>query len=135
MVGYATTARVRSSEPPMAGRTLQDRSDWSILAVPYPRIAVLEDMDDPAGIGAFLGDMHGAMLRALGCVGYVTNGSVRELPQVREMGLQVFAGSVAVSHAYAHVFDLGATVSVGGLEMKPNDLANKRQRRLVFGNE
>ena len=52
MVGYATTARVRSSEPPMAGRTLQDRSDWSILAVPYPRIAVLEDMDDPAGIGA-----------------------------------------------------------------------------------
>jgi len=55
----------------MAGRTLQDRSDWSILAVPYPRIAVLEDMDDPAGIGALRGYAW-AMLRALACVAYVT---------------------------------------------------------------
>ncbi|HXY51883.1 MAG TPA: hypothetical protein VEI01_20720 [Terriglobales bacterium] len=133
MVGYAATARLRSSEPPMAGRTFHDRSDWwnSILSVPYPRIAVLEDMDDPAGIGAFLGDMHGAMLRALGCVGYVTNGAVRELPHVREMGLQVFAGSVAVSHAYAHIFDLGATVSVGGLEMKPSDLLHGDRHGLL----
>jgi 4-hydroxy-4-methyl-2-oxoglutarate aldolase len=133
MVGYAATARLRSSEPPMAGRTFHDRSDWwnSIVSVPYPRIAVLEDMDHPAGIGAFLGDMHGAMLRALGCVGYVTNGAVRELPHVRETGLQVFAGSVAVSHAYAHIFDLGATVSVGGLEMKPNDLLHGDRHGLL----
>ena len=66
----------------MAGRTFQDRSDWwnSILSVPYPRIAV-EDMDDPAGIGAFLGEMHGAMLRALACVGYVTGNETQRSGQ------------------------------------------------------
>ncbi|HTS59718.1 MAG TPA: RraA family protein [Terriglobales bacterium] len=124
MVGYAATARLRSSEPPMAGRAFHDRSDWwnSILAIPYPRIVVLEDIDESPGIGAFLGDMHAAMLRALGCVGFVTNGAVRELPRVRRVGLQVFAGNVAVSHAYAHIFDLGAEVNVGGLGIKPNDL-------------
>jgi len=133
MVGYAATARLRSNEPPMAGRAFRDRSDWwnSILAVPYPRIVVLEDMDDPAGVGAFLGDMHGAMLRALGCVGFVTNGAVRELPHVRDLGLQVFAGNVAVSHAYAHIFDLGAAVSVGGLEVKPNDLLHGDRHGLL----
>jgi 4-hydroxy-4-methyl-2-oxoglutarate aldolase len=123
MVGYAATARLRSGEPPIAG-FYHDRTDWwnSILQVPAPRIAVLEDLDEPPGVGAFLGDMHAAILGALGCVGYVTNGAVRELPRVREMGLQLFAANVAVSHAYAHIFDFGAPVKVGGLEVRPGDL-------------
>jgi regulator of RNase E activity RraA len=90
--------------------------------VPAPRIAVVEDMDKPPGVGAFLGDVHAAILRALGCVAYVTDGAVRELPRVRDQGFQVFAGSVAVSHAYAHMFDLGSVVKVGGLEVKSGDL-------------
>src|SRR5215469_2075653 len=121
MVGFAATARLRSGEPPVSGGIFHDRSDWwnSILSIPRPRIVVLEDIDDPPGVGAFLGDVHAAMLSALGCVGYVTNGAVRELPRVREMGLPLFAGTVAVSHAYAHIFDFGAVVTVGGLEVKP----------------
>jgi regulator of RNase E activity RraA len=123
MVGYAATARLRSGEPPITG-SYHDRTDWwnSILRVQAPRIAVLEDLDEPPGVGAFLGDMHAAILRALGCVGYVTNGAVRELPRIRDMGLHLFAGNVAVSHAYAHIFDFGSSVNVGGLEVRPGDL-------------
>lgn len=124
MVGYAATARLRSGDPPIAGGSFRDRADfWNcILEVPAPRILVLQDMDRPAGRGAFVGDMHAAILKALGCVGYLTNGAVRELPSVRAMGLQLFASSVAVSHAYAHIFDLGAPVTIGGMEVQPGDL-------------
>ncbi len=124
MVGYAATARLRSGEPPIGGGTFHDRADFwnTILTVPAPRILVLEDMDDPPGRGAFIGDMHAAILKSLGCIGYVTNGAVRELPSVRNMGIQLFAGNVAVSHAYAHIFEVGATVSVGGMEVRPGDL-------------
>ena len=124
MVGYAATARLRSGEPPIAGGSFRDRADFwnSILEIPAPRILVLEDMDEPPGRGAFVGDMHAAIIKALGCVGYLTNGAVRELPAVRTMGIQLFAGSVAVSHAYAHIFDLGAVVKVGGMEVHPGDL-------------
>jgi len=124
MVGYAATARLRSGEPPIGGGTYRDRADFwnSILEIPAPRILVLEDMDDPPGLGAFVGDMHAAILKALGCVGYLTNGAVRELPSVRTMGIQLFAGSVAVSHAYAHIFEIGAVVNVGGMEVRPGDL-------------
>src|SRR5579871_1121165 len=124
MVGYAMTARLRSGEPPMRGGTFHDRSElWNtVLEYPAPRILVLQDMDSPPGRGAFLGDVHATILKALGCIGYVTNGAVRELPAVRETGLQLFAGSVAVSHAYAHIFDVGASVSVGSLEINPGDL-------------
>lgn len=124
MVGYAVTARLRSGEPPIAGRSYHDRGDfWNrILELPAPRILVLEDMDSPPGRGAFVGDMHAAILRALGCIGYVTNGAARELPSVRAMGIQLFAGNIAVSHAYAHIFDIGAPITVGGMEVRPGDL-------------
>jgi 4-hydroxy-4-methyl-2-oxoglutarate aldolase len=124
MVGYAVTARLRSGEPPMVGGYFHDRSDlWnSILQIPAPRILVLQDMDDPPGRGAFIGDVHSAILKATGCVGHLTNGAVRELPPVRATGLQMFAGNVAVSHAYAHIFDIGAGVTIGSMEVHTGDL-------------
>jgi 4-hydroxy-4-methyl-2-oxoglutarate aldolase len=132
MVGYAATARLRTGEPPIAGR-LQDRTDWwtSIMQMPEPRIVVLEDMDAPPGVGAFVGDVHGAILAALGCVGFVTNGAVRELPGLRKLGLALFSGSVAVSHAYAHIFDFGAKVTIGGLEVHPGDLLHGDRHGLL----
>jgi 4-hydroxy-4-methyl-2-oxoglutarate aldolase len=124
MVGYAVTARLRSGAPPIGGGNYRDRGEFwnTILEVPAPRVLVLQDMDNPPGRGAFVGDMHAAILKALGCVGYVTNGAVRELPSVRSMGIQLFAGSVAVSHAYAHIFDIGDTISVGGMEVRSGSL-------------
>lgn len=133
MVGYAATARMRSGDPPIAGRIYHERNTWwqSILNVPAPRVVVLEDMDTPPGRGALLGDMHAAILLGLGCVGYVTNGAVRELPKVRELGLQMFAGNLSVSHAYAHIFDLGTSVTVGGLAVKPGDLLHGDRHGVV----
>jgi len=133
MVGYAATARLRTVEPPMTGGSYHDRTDWwnSILQVPPPRVVVLEDLDKPPGLGAFLGDMHAGILRALGCVGYVTGGAVRDLPRVRDLGLQLFAGNVAVSHAYAHIFDFGSKVKVGGLEVNPGDLLHGDRHGLL----
>src|SRR5579863_1458126 len=124
MVGYATTARLRSGEPPIGGGTFHDRADFwnTLLTVPTPRILVLEDMDDPPGRGAFVGDMHAAILKGLGCIGYVTNGAVRELPAVRAMGFQLFGGSVVVSRAYANIFEIGHAVVVSGMEVETGNL-------------
>lgn len=133
MVGYAATARLRSGTPPMQGGSYHDRTDWwqHVLQVPPPRVIVLEDVDKQPGLGAFLGDVHAAILRALGCVGYVTNGAVRELPSVRKMGLHLFAGKVAVSHAYAHIFDFGSPIQVGGLQVVAGDLLHGDRHGLL----
>src|SRR5579864_591223 len=133
MVGYAVTGRLRSGSPPIAGALFRDRGDlWTrILETPTPRILVLDDVDEKPGRGAFVGDMHAAILTALGCVGYVTNGAVRELPSVRRIGMQLFAGSVAVSHAYAHIFDLGVPVTVDGMEVHPGSLLHGDQHGVV----
>ncbi len=132
-VGFAATARLRTADPPITGGVYRDRAEWwnSILQVPAPRIIVLEDMDKPPGVGAFLGEVHASILIALCCAGYVTDGAVRELPRVHDLGLQLFAGSVAVSHAYAHVFDFGAAVKIGGLDVRTGDLLHGDRHGLL----
>lgn len=133
MVGYAVTARLRSEDPPIAGKMFRDRTDFwnAILTIPAPRVLVLRDMDDPPGRGAFVGDVHAAILKALGCVGFLTNGAVRELPGVKELGFQLFSGCIAVSHAYAHIFDFGTKVVVGGMDVSPGDLLHGDQHGVV----
>lgn len=127
VAGYAATARIRTSSPPMAGPGYSyERTDWwkHILSIPAPRIVVLEDMDDPVGLGAFVGEVNANILLALGCDGLVTNGAVRDVDEVRASGFQMFAGNISVSHAYAHIFDFGGPVKVGGLIIRPGDLVH-----------
>jgi 4-hydroxy-4-methyl-2-oxoglutarate aldolase len=124
MVGYAATARLRTSDPPMESHSYYNRTDWwnHILSVPAPRIVVVQDVDKHPGLGAFIGEVHANILRAMGCVGVVTNGAVRDLRAIRNLKLQTFAGNVSVSHAYAHIFDFGGGVTVGRMQVKPGDL-------------
>ncbi|MFZ0523875.1 MAG: RraA family protein [Candidatus Acidiferrales bacterium] len=124
IVGYAATARIRTSDPPMEGRNYYDGGEWwdFLQKIPSPRVVVIEDLDKPPGRGAFVGEVHANILRALGCIGLVTNGAVRDLPQVRPTGFQLFAGNVSVSHAYAHVLDFGGPVEIAGLSVNPGDL-------------
>ena len=106
------------------GQNYYDRTDWwtHILSIPSPRIVVLEDVDAPPGIGSLVGEIHANILHALGCVGVVTNGAVRDLPAAHALKFQMFAGNVSVSHAYAHVFEFGCAVTVGGMKVLPGDL-------------
>ena len=124
MVGYAVTGRIRAAQAPPKGVSYTKRSDWwdFIVSIPQPRVIVLEDLDDPPGVGSFWGEVNGSIHRALGCAGAVTNGCVRDLKEVREMGFHFFAQHVAVSHAYVHMVEFGQPVTVGGLTVKPGDL-------------
>jgi 4-hydroxy-4-methyl-2-oxoglutarate aldolase len=123
MLGYAVTGRIRSANAPMSGRYYDRMDFWRYLAtLPGPRIMVLEDIDHVPGLGAFVGEMHAVIGLALNCIGYVTNGAVRNLPAVKELGFHLFSGSVSVSHAYAHLVDFGAPVQIGGLNISSGDL-------------
>lgn len=125
LIGYAATARIRSAHPPTVGHGYYyERTDWwnHILRIPAPRVVVIEDVDEDPGLGAFIGEVHANILLALGCLGLVTNGSVRDVDQVALTRFQMFAGSVSVSHAYAHIFDFGGTVELGGMKVRPGDL-------------
>jgi 4-hydroxy-4-methyl-2-oxoglutarate aldolase len=124
VLGYAATCRIRSADPPMTGQSYLERTDWwgAIKLLPRPRIAVIQDMDAGPGRGSSVGEVHAAILQAFGCQAVITNGAVRDLPQVGAMNFPMFAQSVAVSHAYAHTIDFGQAVEIFGLEVHSGDL-------------
>ena len=119
MVGYAATGRIRTASPPMTHRCYYDRMDWwnYVASLPEPRVMVLQDADPKPGVGAFVGEIHATIGRALNCVGCVTNGAVRDLPAVEAMGFQSVRGYVSVSHSYAHIIEFGEPVEIGGLKI------------------
>jgi len=124
MLGYAATIRIRGSAPPLANRIYPDRTDWwdYILSLPAPRVVVVQDCATRPGVGSLLGAVHVNILRALGCVGAVTNGSVRDIPEAEALGFPLFAGHVSVSHAYVHIVEIGGPLEIGGLKIQSGDL-------------
>ena len=88
-------------------------------------------MDERPGLGAFVGDVHAAILQALGCVGYATNGiGARRRRGPRRSGSSCFAAGVAVSHAFAHIVDFGGPVEVGGLRRRDRRHSVRRRAGL-----
>ena len=123
MVGFAKTVTMRARDKVGGGSYMQKRMDYLdyVAAKPLPGIAVIEDLDEPAGYGAFWGEVQTNVHKALGCLGTVTNGSIRDIAQVAE-GFQMLAGSIAPSHAYVHVVEFGVPVGVHGMAVKSGDL-------------
>ena len=101
------------------------------MAVPKPRILVVQDMDRQPGVGALVGEVHAEILKALGCIGVVTNGAVRDLERVKPLNFQMYSGNLSVSHAYSHIVHIGIRVQIGGLEINPGDLLHGDRHGIV----
>jgi regulator of RNase E activity RraA len=126
IVGYAKTATFKAKDavPLAQGSYMQKRLDYLdyVAASPQPGIMVMEDLDgEHAGYGAFWGEVQSNVHKALGCLGVITNGSVRDIPMIAP-GFQMLAGSIVPSHAYVHVVEFGIDVSVHGMAVKSGDL-------------
>jgi regulator of RNase E activity RraA len=117
----------------MLGSRYVERTDWwkHIMSIPAPRVVVMQSIDEEPGTGAFLGKVHVNILKAMGCVGAVTNGAARELPGIEASGFQVFAGRIAISRAYVHIVRFGGPVEVGGLRIQPGDLIHGDRHGII----
>jgi regulator of RNase E activity RraA len=133
MVGFAKTVTMRARDKVSGPSYMAKRMDYLdyVAAAPQPGIAVIEDLDQPAGYGAFWGEVQTNVHKALGCLGTITNGSVRDIPQVAP-GFQMLAGSIGPSHAYVHVADFGIPVTIHGMAVKSGDLIHADRHGAVI---
>ena len=125
MVGYARTATIRATTPPEESTdALKSRRAeyYEYLAdAPHSTIAVVQDLDATPGFGAFWGEVNTAVHRGLGCVGGVTNGSMRDLDDCAP-GFQLLAAKVGPSHAHVHIVDFGSPVAIFGMRVLHDDI-------------
>ncbi len=132
VVGYAVTAVVRAERGPFEGHRASTFGWWDyIQTIAAPRVIVVHDLDEPRGQGAQWGEVQANIHKALGCVGVVTDGSVRDLEEVRALGFQFCAACVSVSHANVHLVDFGLPVKVGGVWINPGELMHGDQHGVL----
>lgn len=122
IAGYAATC-VISSHRPALGAARESRDYWEhVASIPGPRIAVVQDIDEIPGLGSFWGEVNASVHKALGCVGTITNGGIRDMPEMRALGFQALHAVRCVSHGYIHIESFGKPVDILGITIHPGDL-------------
>ncbi|NJN99635.1 MAG: RraA family protein [Anaerolineales bacterium] len=123
MVGYAVTATVDSTTP----GAQQDDGAWrawveAIAAAPKPVVLVFEDVGPQPRKSAHFGEMMATLSKRLGVVGLVTNGGVRDILEVKRLGLHYFAAGVVPSHGSPRLLEINLPVTLDGVRIEPGDL-------------
>ena len=126
IVGFAKTVTFKAKDAVPLGQAgyMQKRLDYLdyVAAEPRPSIMIMQDLDGAfAGYGAFWGEVQSNVHQALGALGVVTDGSIRDIPMIAP-GFQMLAGAIVPSHAYVHVVDFGIDVQVAGMAVESGDL-------------
>lgn len=124
MVGYAVTVII---EPSNVRHRQEQPGAWSeyrryIAGQPGPKIVVIQDLDKPRVIGSFWGEVNSNVHRALGCVGTITDGAIRDLDEMTNAGFKAIARRLCVGHAHAWPVQWGVDVDVFGTPVRPGDL-------------
>ena len=133
MLGYATTARVSTDQPPSAVRPgIYEPDYWRwIAAQPGPKVAVVQDIDNPPK-GAMWGEWNSNVHKALGCVGMVTEGGCRDLDGVIKLNFHFFSTAVLPTHGCGYFIDYGGAVRAAGLVIQTGDLLAGDQHGVIL---
>jgi len=134
MMGYAMTVVISGGDP----RPKRDQPDnftryrEYLASVSGPKIVVVQDADKPHCFGSIWGEVGANHARALGCVGTITDGAVRDLDEMKAAGFKAIARRLAVSHAHCWPLHWGGEVEVFGTKVKPGQLIHADKHGFII---
>ena len=132
MVGYAVTAKGDSTTYARRRDPALQFGLWEAMdESPGPSVVVIQDSGNNPSKSCHCGDVMGTLIRALGGIGLVTDGGVRDLPEVEALGLHYFARGPVVAHGTAVIYDAGEPVVIDGVPIKTGDLLHGDVNGLV----
>ena len=124
MVGYAVTVVIEPSNKAHrdANPNAWDEYRRYVAGIPGPKIVCIQDLDKPRTIGSFWGEVSSNMHRALGCVGTIVDGAIRDVDEMTNAGFKALARRLCVGHAHVHPVRWNCEVEVFGRKVSPGDL-------------
>ena len=122
MVGYARTGVISARQPATpAHSAVMEAYYRQYEDFDLPMVAAIQDLDR-VPVGSFWGDVQATVHRALGCIGVITDGGVRDIEEVKRVGFYLFSKEVLISHANIHMVEAGTAVDICGMTVRPGDL-------------
>ncbi len=131
-VGYAVTCVYGLPDPGFKRLSFMDVID-ALDASPKPTILVLQQKFPPqlAGkVGLSGGNMTTAM-KAVGCLGVVSNGPSRDIDEIRPMKFQYLLSGVCAGHGEMAVYAVNVPVSVAGMDVSPGEIVHMDENGAV----
>jgi 4-hydroxy-4-methyl-2-oxoglutarate aldolase len=124
MVGYAVTVLFEPSNPDHPKKNANAWNEYRqyVASLDGPKIVVLQDLDKPEVIGSFWGEVNSNVHKALGCIGTITDGAIRDVDEMKNAGFKALARRLCVGHAYSTPVKWNCEVEVFGTKVKPGDL-------------
>ena len=123
MMGYAVTCTADSTtEGRPNPRGLMPL--WEALeAAPKPAVVVIKDVGTDRRRGCHMGEVMATTAKALGAVGCISDGGLRDVREVEALGdFQFFCPGFVVSHGWPVVLEINVPVQISGLTINPGDL-------------
>jgi regulator of RNase E activity RraA len=125
MVGYAVTCKGDSTTEDKHRREHTELYRAIAEPQPLPIIVVIGDDGDPARIhlSCHAGEMMATTMKRVGAIGLVTDGGLRDIREINALGgFHYFGRGLVVSHGRPSIYDVGATLTIDGMEVRPGDL-------------
>jgi regulator of RNase E activity RraA len=129
IVGFAVTVII---QPSIAKHQEGHEAKWReyrayIASRPEPKIVVVQDLDKPHFVGAYWGEVMSNAHRALGCVGTIIDGAIRDVDEMRSAGFKALAKQTTIGHAYSTPIRWDCEVEVFGCPVRPGQLIHADQ--------
>ena len=123
MIGYAVTVVF---EPSKKEHTKVEDA-WNkyyeyVASIDGQKIVVVQDLDKPNVVGSFWGEVNSNIHKALGCVGTITDGAIRDVDEIINAGFKAIAKRTCIGHAYSIPVRWNCEVEVFGCKIEPNQL-------------
>lgn len=132
LVGYAVTCVYGLPDPNYSRLSFMDVIE-ALDKSPKPTILVLQQIFPPeiAGkVGLSGGNMTSAM-KAVGCVGCISNGPSRDIDEIRPMKFQYMLSGVTPGHGNMAVHAVNVPVSVAGMDVSPGEIIHMDENGAV----
>lgn len=133
MVGYAVTVVF---QPGNGEHVKNNPNAWTqyrkyVSSIPGPKIVVVQDLDKPNTYGAFWGEVNCNIHKALGCVGSIIDGGIRDLDEMNNAGFKALARRLCVGHGFSVPVKWNCEVEVFGRKVKPEQLIHADKHGFV----
>jgi regulator of RNase E activity RraA len=134
MVGYAMTVVITGGDPRPKRQHPENFARYReyLVSDPRPKIVVVQDLDHPRCHGSHWGEVGAVTARALGCVGTITDGAIRDLDEMKAAGFKALARRLAVSHAHCWPLRWGVEVEVFGTRIRPGQLIHADKHGFII---
>ena len=131
-VGYAVTCVYGLRDPGFNRLTFMDVID-ALDASQKPTILVLQQKFPPeiAGKVGLLGGNMTTAMKAVGCLGVISNGPSRDLDEVRPLKFQYMLTGVSAGHGNMALYAVNVSVSVGGMDVCPGEIIHMDENGAV----